>query len=203
MTFDRWVQIALIIATLIGPISRPVVKLFRRSNQPKESPDLNQPKTLIRRIGSRLWNILQSPWYVPGFLILANIFSLRLELLSTAPITRHAVFSICESVAGILYGLILMFYNIAYQSAKDQWKINARQREINAKQDETDNRIFGLLDTHTDILRSTVDDLNTTAQNINLMLEAEEARAQTQDLRAKLAELESTEGRKKGRRQLK
>jgi hypothetical protein len=174
MTTENWLTIAFIIATLIGPISRPVVKLFRsRSKQRKESPDLSEPQTLIRRIGSRLANILQSPWYVPGLLILTNSLSLRLDLLSTAPVTRRAVFNICASVAGILYGVILMFYNIAWQSMRDQWKTNVRQREINAKQAETDCRIFGLLDTLTDIQRPTVDDLHTTAQNISLMLQGD------------------------------
>ena len=52
MTIENWLTIAFIIATLIGPIRRPVAKLFKsRSNQPEESPDLNQPKTRIRKIG--------------------------------------------------------------------------------------------------------------------------------------------------------
>jgi len=162
MTFDHWLTIGVIVATLIGPSVAEFVKA--RLNQPKAHPHLNQPETRIRRIMGWLANILQSPWYLPGFLILANSYFLRQQLLSTGPLTRHVVLSICESVAGILYGGILVSFN-------NVWK---QQREINA--------------THMNIIASTVDDLHTTAQTIHLM-------QQTQDVRAKITELESREGR--------
>jgi hypothetical protein len=179
MTIENCLKIAFIIATLIAPSLAEFIK--SRLNRPKASLDPNQPTPRIRRIGDSLANILYSPWYLPGFLILYNSYFLWLELLSPAPVTRHEVFNICSSVAGTLYAIILMSIN-------NVWK---QQRENN-------DRIVGLLNTHTEIIGSTVDDLHTTAKTIHLI-------QQSQDMLAKITELESRERKlsKKGLRQLK
>jgi hypothetical protein len=158
MTFDQWLTIGVIVSRLIGPI--------------------RVTKTRIRTIGSWLWNIVQSPWYLPGLLILSNIYFLRLELLSTAPLTRRAIFSICMSVAGLFYAATLMSFNTIWRSIK-------RQQEIDVKQAETDMTICSVLNTHTELIGLTVNDLHTTAKNISLMLQAEEARAKITELESK------------------
>jgi hypothetical protein len=194
MTIENWLTTGVIIATLIGPSVAEFVK--SRLNQPKASPDLNQPTPRIRRIGNWLANILQSPWYLPGFLILSNSYFLRQQLLSTAPLTRHEVFNICSSVAGIFYAIMLMSFSNVW---KQQREINARQQDILAEQAQTDRTLCSVLNTHMKIIGLTVDDLHTTAENIHLILEGQDERRQTEVLRARLTELEATGRlRKKG-----
>ncbi len=100
MTISDWVTIvvimsnvAVVVSTLALYVSnRNLAKLENaklRMNRPDQTPELIQPKTLLKRIGGWLMHFLESPWQLPLVLILTNLFTLVLELRSTTPITRR------------------------------------------------------------------------------------------------------------------
>lgn len=71
-------------------------------NPPNQTPEPIQPKSRIQRIWGWFLRFSQSPWQLPPFLILINVFSLVVELRRTAPVTQWAAYQISASVAGIL-----------------------------------------------------------------------------------------------------
>jgi hypothetical protein len=52
--------------------------------------------------------LLKGPWFLPGFLILLNIYSLHLDM-KPAPVTLYGVLRISCNVAGVVIALVLGF----------------------------------------------------------------------------------------------
>jgi hypothetical protein len=155
MKIENWLTIAVIISQLIAPWLNG---LFSRSRtaQPTPTPELNQPKNRTQRISGWFLNFLQSPWTVPPFLILLNIYLLISEFRRTTPITHWTVYQISAAVAGIWYGIVAFFLQTAWQSIRNQWEINREQRDsnreiialirdLNRTQSEIDRNILDLV----------------------------------------------------------
>ena len=132
MTIENWLTIAVVISTLIAPILGKLVD-SRASDHPKPTPEANQPKNLSHRIGGLIIRVVNSPWLIPPFLILLNIYSVLSELRKATPITRWTVYIISTAVAGIWYGCVLMNLNLAAQSSRSQSEINRTQSLFNLK----------------------------------------------------------------------
>jgi hypothetical protein len=116
----NWLTIANTIITVISIIVT-LWSMFRPprvSQQPQPTPELRQPKHTANRIKIWILRTAQSPWYFPGFIILINVCALTWNLRSTSPVTKIAVYYISSSIAGILYGLILMIVNGYAQSTR-------------------------------------------------------------------------------------
>jgi hypothetical protein len=169
MTIDNWLAIALIVTTAALVVTNLIVTRIEivklRMNRPNRTPEPSQPAGWLVRF-------IQSPRYWPPFLILSNIYVLVVELRRTSPITRWAVYEISAAVAGVLYGAVLILLNIAWQSIRRQWQINAEQvkidreivdilRSVANSSNTTDEKII-------DLLRSLANGLHTTAETLAL-----------------------------------
>jgi hypothetical protein len=188
MTIGDWVNVGVMVATIALVVSTLGLivsnRILIRMNRPNRTPEPSQPKSRIQRIWGWFLRFSQSPWQLPPFLILTNLFTLVLELRRTAPVTRWAVYQISASVAGVFYGAVLLLLNIAWQSIRRQWQINAEQSKI-------DREIIDILrslasDSYTidgkivDLVRSLAIGLHTTAETLALeqkvrQLETEQA----------------------------
>jgi hypothetical protein len=109
MTKENWLNIALIvsnfIAVLMGPILAARMMMSRNDHpSPNPNPDVPNPKQLS---GWMRWLI---SWPVqlglPLSIVLLNVYYLRKNLLSAAPLTREAVFTISLEVAAIWFGIV-------------------------------------------------------------------------------------------------
>jgi hypothetical protein len=175
MTIGDWVNVGVIVATLalvmstLGLIVSNLILI--RMNGRNRTPEPSQPKSQIQRIGGWLTRFLQSPWLLPPFLMLVNLYTLVGELRSTAPITRGAVYHISTAVAGMLYGATLLLLNIAWQSFRQQWQLNIEQSKF-------DHKII-------DILRALAGSVHTTAETLALQ-------QKLQQLQIEQAELEQS-----------
>jgi hypothetical protein len=154
MTIENWLMIAVIISTLIAPTLANLIQ--SRVSHPKQTPEASQPKNLIQRIGGWFIRLSNSPWRVPPFLILFNIYLLLSEFRRTTPVTRWTVYQISAAVAGIWYGLVLFLLNTAWESIRRQWEINREQQEVNAIARDVDLKLL-------DIIKSVSDTANATA----------------------------------------
>jgi hypothetical protein len=139
MTLDNWLTIA---AIIIAPTIAEFVKL--RMSQPTPSPEANQPKNRIQRIGGWLRHFLASPWILPPFGILCDIGVLVWFLRSSAPITRGVVVVIASAIAGIVWNALNM--NVS------------KQLDILIKQIKT----IGLIIERIDIIERRADPLDAT-----------------------------------------
>jgi hypothetical protein len=120
MTANHW-QILIIISSFIAQLIAPSIAALvaSRRNQPKPTPELNQPKKRIQRIGARLMRFFQSLWWIVGWplvFISYIIYILLGELRKTAPITRGDVLLISVSVTVIWYLLLNMTVAMMQQS---------------------------------------------------------------------------------------
>src|SRR5437660_815665 len=110
MTKDNWLTIATIIsanilafATLLAPALAEIIKA--RINQPRASPVTNQPNDLIRKIAALL---------VPSLCIVLEIYLLRKEVNSVAPVDRHAVAFIAGLYASIVALVLVMLFTVSF-----------------------------------------------------------------------------------------
>jgi hypothetical protein len=100
MKLQDWIQIALVIATVllaaatvVGPI---LAARISRSDQTSHTP---------------IWwfkHVVVSPWVFPPLLILYYFVRLVVELHETGPVTRRVVFGIAFYSAGVLWGAVCM-----------------------------------------------------------------------------------------------
>jgi hypothetical protein len=172
MTIDHWLIIAVIISTLIQPVIGAVATF--RISQPKPSPEQNQPKNRIQRIGGCFIRLFTSPWYVPPFLILVNTFNLLTEFHSHTPITRGTVLQIAFAAGGILYGAVLFLLYAGWQQISRQWEINrihaATIKEIlsliGRLVDSTSKTDVSILDLIKGICTDLTDSLNATTKSL-------------------------------------
>ena len=110
MTKENWLPIATIIsanilafATLLAPALAEIVKA--RINQPKASPVTNQPKNLIRKVAAFL---------VPSLCIVLEIYLLRNEVNSAAPLDRVAIAFIAGLYASIVAITLMMVFAFCF-----------------------------------------------------------------------------------------
>jgi hypothetical protein len=117
MTANHW-QIVLIITSFIAQLIAPSIAAFvaSRSNQPKPTPQPNQPKNRIQRIGGWLIGLkrLKIAMLVgPFFAVLFPIYYLHKFFLDPAPITRSAVFIISWCVTIIWFDFLNFILNVS------------------------------------------------------------------------------------------
>jgi hypothetical protein len=148
MTTDNWLTILLIISNFIAVLVAPLLALFVKSriNQPKPTPEPNQPKNLSQIIRGWLMRVLASPWLIWGLplsSVLLNIYFLRKYLLDPAPITRPAVFIISLCVTLIWFSFLNIILNA---SLKDVWQTIRDQWEVSLTQSQTDRKIIDSVD---------------------------------------------------------
>jgi len=103
MNIDRWIQIALVLATLLAPILGAL--LVRPPQTLSESTTTKHGRPSAYRLKS--W--LQSPWTFPPLLIGLSAYSLFSDIRSFDPLTRRAVFDITLDMAGIVWGGVCFF----------------------------------------------------------------------------------------------
>src|ERR1700675_1808181 len=142
MTIENWLTIAVIISTLIAPTLANLIQ-SRAEHHTKPTPEANQPKNLSQRIWRWFIRLSNSPWILPPFLMLINIYALLSDFRKTTPVTRLTVYQISSYVAGIWYACTIFLLNIAWRSIRDQWEVNHQQSDLNVTFAKTD---LGLLD---------------------------------------------------------
>jgi formate hydrogenlyase subunit 3/multisubunit Na+/H+ antiporter MnhD subunit len=110
MTIDNWLMIALIITSFIAQLIAPTLAELVKSriNQPKPTPDPNQPKNLSQRIGGWVIQASLSPWVLPPLAIAIDIWILVLQVRNVGPITRGSVVAMSTAVAGGFFTLLNM-----------------------------------------------------------------------------------------------
>jgi hypothetical protein len=117
MTANYW-QIVLIIATFIAQLIAPSIAAFfaSRSNRPKPTPQLNQPKNRIQRIGGWFMGLERSEIAMlvsPFFAALFPLYYLHKYLLDSAPITRSVVFIISLCVTLLWFNFLNFILNVS------------------------------------------------------------------------------------------
>lgn len=122
MNIDHWLIIAVIISTLIAPIIG-VYAAFR-INQPKPSPEANQPKNRSQRIGGWLDRLFQSPWILPPSIALLDIYLLLVEFIKASPVTRRDVFLILFYVISLSLDAIYFFMAVFFRALDAHKKPN-------------------------------------------------------------------------------
>jgi hypothetical protein len=153
MTLDNWLTIA---AIIIAPTIAEFVKL--RMSQPTPSPEANQPKNRIQRIGGWLRHFLASPWILPPFGILCDIGVLVWFLRSSAPVTRGVVVVIASAIVGIVWNALNMNVLFAIKNERILTNTVSKQLDILIKQDKT----IGLIIERIDIIERRADPLDAT-----------------------------------------
>jgi hypothetical protein len=103
----NWLTITLSASTIIATVIAPLLAVFIqfRISQPKSTPDPNQPKNLIQRIGGWLNHFALSGWFVslPLLGIPLDIWQIHSELAKTTPLTRGSVFGISMLLSSIVF----------------------------------------------------------------------------------------------------
>jgi hypothetical protein len=169
MTADHWFMLALVVAQLIAPSLAELIKHL--ITQPKPTPEPSQPKTVRQKMSGWLVSFLQSPWYIPLFTILFEIYLLQRDLRSAAPITRSVVYSISTEVGTILYSLLNASFLMTSQTisrhsdqllqlAKDQ----LRQAEATAVVSNTVSAVVKLVSAQTDATDAKIKEVVTQIQ---------------------------------------
>jgi hypothetical protein len=105
MTKENWLTLALIVSNFIAVLMGPILAArMSRNDHRSQSPNVPNPKHLSR------WMRWLISWPVqlglPLSIVLLNIYYLRKNLLSAAPLTREAVFTISLEVAAIWFGIV-------------------------------------------------------------------------------------------------
>jgi hypothetical protein len=112
-------MIAAIITTSITTLIAPILSAWATShiNQPRPTPDPNQPKNQIQKRGGWLDRVFTSRWFSWGQLVVIPfyIWVLSRELAKTAPITRQSVLGISVIVAAIVVSVLNMHVVSLYQ----------------------------------------------------------------------------------------
>jgi hypothetical protein len=154
MTIENWLMIAVIISTLIAPTLANFIQF--RANQPKPTPEANQPKNLIQRIGGSLMRFFQAPWKVAVFFVLpatlVSIYLLRGDVRSTAPVTPIVVFRISFGVGGIVYNILsvgILFI----------WQAIGRQSDIIGKGINTTSELLDIVKISNELTQAQIEDL--------------------------------------------
>jgi hypothetical protein len=187
MTNSVWISIATIVV-------QSAVAFFAAYWQVKTareiaSPSQKIPKEKTNRTGNaflywfrnRLIPTAQSPWYFPGLVILVNICALRWNVRSASPITRRVVYDISSSVAGILYGLILMIVNLHAQSTRKAIKMLLEPIRVLSEGFRTTSEFVGTLS-------KDVKDMRTTVQSSALIKQLQDLTTQLQVLQTKIGQ---------------
>lgn len=132
MTIQDWAIIVIAIsapiaafATLLAPSLAEIVKF--RINQPKPSPDPNQPENLIQRKGGRsLKRILLSPLAICA----VEIFFLIGQVRSPSPIDKASVLTISFLASSILFMLMAMGLLYLSKVTLDVFKIQLEVHRV-------------------------------------------------------------------------
>jgi hypothetical protein len=135
MTIQDWAIIVIAIsapiaafATLFAPSLAEIVKF--RINQPKPSPDPNQPENLIQRKGGRS---LKRMFWFPVLLCAGEIWLLVRVLRSPAPIDKASVLTIsflASSVMFVIAAIALVYLGkVMVESFKIHLEIHQVQSE--------------------------------------------------------------------------
>src|SRR5580704_7646605 len=103
MTTDQELTLALIIATSTSMFIQPYLaaKFASRMNQPKPSPNPDQPKNRSQRIKESVWGFLISSWKLPVIFIFLNLYGLIANIRDHSPLTRLGVLAISGSIGAI------------------------------------------------------------------------------------------------------
>jgi hypothetical protein len=129
MTIDNWLMIALIITSFIAQLIAPTLAELVKSriNQPKPTPDPNQPKNLRQRIGGWVDQIALSPWVLPPLAIAVDIWILILQVRNVGPVTRGSVVAMSTAVAGGFFSLLNMSLLNTGQIVRTQHQNRAKE----------------------------------------------------------------------------
>ena len=134
METQYWIQIVMIIVTLIGPSLAVLLqeKLVRARTKPK----MAQPSVLTKRIA--LW-LISRPAILSFLLIgiIINIVFLIRDLNNPEPPTRMAIFHIALSSGAILFQLLVfMMYDLMSSTIRILDKISGIQERLISSQGE-------------------------------------------------------------------
>src|ERR1039458_4630182 len=101
MTADHWIQIAIGLMNFSAAVTAAVVPLViaSRQNHPMQKQETAKPRSTAVRIPM----LLLAPWFLPGILVVADIFGLHLDL--RYPLTPHRVLLIAFHAAAIGFAL--------------------------------------------------------------------------------------------------
>jgi hypothetical protein len=154
MTTENWLTIALIITNFIALLTGPIGPIIAaRLRQPKPTPVPGQQKNRIQRMGG--W-LMQSPWRLSLFAvlptILVNIFLLRDDIRSTAPITRRVIFQIALGMGGIVYSLLSI-------SILFVWQAIGRQTDLIGKERWVISELLQIVKISNELTKAQIDDL--------------------------------------------
>ena|ERR1017187_7201360 len=147
MTTEHWLTMIAIIATSITTLAAPILAEFVKSrmSHPSPTPDPNQPKKLIQRIGGWLMRFFQSLWWIVGWplvFIPYIIYILLGEFRKTAPITRGDVLLISVSVTAIWSLFLNMTVSLMQQAISIQGESIRMQTVINDMLKNAINKVF-------------------------------------------------------------
>jgi len=113
MTIEHWLTIVAIIAASITTLAAPILADFVKSriSRPKPTPEPNQPKNMIQRVGGWVVRISTSPWLYSFFLVL-NVFILRWELRHVAVVIKR------DDVLAISITMGAIYFNFTQAAAR-------------------------------------------------------------------------------------
>ena len=104
MTKSDWLSAASIVMTAVTMLLSPLWGwwIIKRITQPKPNPAMN---TDAKR-ANWIEQLVCIPWLIPSVVIIFNIYQLRRDVHSTAPLNRQAVLKIALDVALVSYACI-------------------------------------------------------------------------------------------------
>ena len=155
MKLQDWIQIAMVIATLLlaaATVAGPMLAVrMSRKDQNTSTPSQRRRERWSRRFFKSPW--VQSPWRLPAPLAMTYLFFLFKDLHSTAALTRGAVFDIAINVAGVLWvymSVLSAMIGSELLSREDVdrslWEAVRKILDIQLSMAETDQRLFNALE---------------------------------------------------------
>ena len=154
MKTENWIQIAIGIATIIAMVIQPFLTkwIASRTDQPIQIPDNVKLKNRIQRIGSSLIRFCNSPWGMPLFIIVSNMYFLLhyLHFIHDVPLvwvmTKYAVLPICIDVGLVLTGIGYMgfLYLIRFIQNEIEYVLKTieSERKYNLKMDDHEHEMI-------------------------------------------------------------
>jgi hypothetical protein len=157
--------IAVIVVAFIAQLIASLVAVFvdrPRNNQPRPTPDPNQPKNRSQRIRDWLRRLVESRWQIPLLSILLYTYTLLQEFRDTRPVTRWVILLISIAVGGIFWAGVIALVNAL-----------AREMRLRADaQDEVNRRLLGLIEDLRDLIKAMGDTQHAIDESLNSTLEA-------------------------------
>ena len=152
MTIDNWIGIGVITATFGGPVVSAWI--VRGTTEPKTHQD------------TWLTRVLSSPWIVPPFVVLSNLWHLIIDYrqYTAASITKGFVLRISFDVAGIVWGGVCVLVWLTWKMLSAEMDLTGRMIRVLERHAEYLDRhlalhekVFGALDSYGQRLDSVAD----------------------------------------------